>query len=87
MQGIEFETDQSPVVEYQNTTQKRSGMMRLLGKLGIDDPILANFVLLGLAAIFFGVAIFLYAGILVEPKKDWSLDAKVLQQRAQQYVR
>lgn len=73
MQGIEFETDQSsptPSSPLQPSPQKQAGMVRLLLNLGIADANTANFILLGIAAIFFGVAIFLYAGILGEPQID-----------------
>lgn len=71
MQGIEFEEDKS----YQNFTAEQqasalrpSTMVRLLLKLGIPDPAVANYILLGVAGIFFGITIFLYAGIFAEQK-------------------
>lgn len=78
MEGIEFETDQGSTTTY-STTPKQSGMLKLLGKVGINDATTASFILLGITAALFGVAIFLYAGILGEPAKDWSLDARAIQ--------
>ncbi len=53
-------------------------MMRLLASVGVADSATANYILLGVAAIFFGITIFLYAGVFAEPVKDWSLDARAL---------
>jgi len=47
-------------------------------RIGFADNATANLVLLSFAALLFGTAIFLYAEILVEPEKDWSLDARAI---------
>ncbi|MFZ2303539.1 MAG: hypothetical protein WAV98_01970 [Minisyncoccia bacterium] len=91
MQGIEFEEDK----DYQgllraktlaNTTSKQGFIMKFMEKIGFVDKTTANFVLLGLVAILFGITIFLYAEILTEPAKDWSLDARAIQE-SQKYQR
>jgi hypothetical protein len=67
MQGIEFEEDSSFSRLSPRASQIPSGkpsfMLRALKKVGVIDKTTANFILLGVAVIFFGVAIFLYAGI------------------------
>lgn len=90
MQGIEFEDSKDfqglKVREVPHAVEKQSFMMGLLEKAGVEDKTTANFILLSIAAIGFGIATFLYAGILTEPAKDWSLDAKaaMMAQKMQQ---
>lgn len=84
MEGIQFEEDR----EYsglkgravQGSAEKQSFMMWLLEKAGVEDKTTANFALLGVAVVLFGITLFLYAGIFAEPKKDLSLDAKIRMQ-------
>jgi hypothetical protein len=64
MEGIEFDIDESQNTK--NTSQhqkKQSFLFRLLAKIGVVDPTVANFIMIGAAAFFFGIAIFIYAGI------------------------
>ena len=72
MQGIEFEEDRNYQIntgaDRQTATSRPSSIMKMVFKMGVSDPATVNYILLGLAAIFFGVAIFLYAGILGETK-------------------
>lgn len=90
MQGIEFEEDRSfsgpSKTASQVPAEKPSLVMGLLEKMGIADKTTANFILLSVAAIFFGITIFLYSGILAKPEKDWSLDARAILE-AQKYQR
>ena len=82
MQGIEFETDQTSRVastSHYVTPKKESMMVRLLAKVGIEDTITANFVLLGIVGLMFGITIFLYAGILGESKIDRAAEARAIQ--------
>lgn len=82
MQDIEFETDKNYLGGTYSQggadSPQKSAMAQWLTKLGVTDPSLANYILVGVAGIFFGVTIFLYAGALSEPEKDWSLDARVI---------
>lgn len=81
MQGIDFEDDRNfSGISSQIPTQREGSslLMGLLAKVGVVDKTTANFILLGVAAIGFGVTIFLYAGALVEKEKDWSLEARVI---------
>ncbi|KKS58516.1 MAG: hypothetical protein UV24_C0021G0012 [Candidatus Nomurabacteria bacterium GW2011_GWA2_42_41] len=39
-------------------------MKSILSKVGISDPMTANYVLIGIAVVFFGITIFMYAGLL-----------------------
>lgn len=89
MQGIEFETDQSFSPGASTTPgTKKTIFGRLLMNVGITDQATANYVLLGIAAIFFGVSIFIYAGILREPEKDWSLDTRAaIEMQQAQYLK
>lgn len=68
MQGIEFEEDknyQGLKAQASSTPGAKGGfIISLLAKAGIKDKSIANLILLGTAAIFFGIAIYLYAGIL-----------------------
>lgn len=90
MQGIEFEEDK----DYQglkaktiaNAPAKQGFIMKTMERIGFADKSTANLVLLGLVALLFGTAIFLYAGILTEPARDWSLDARAILE-AQKYQR
>jgi len=63
MQGIEFETDQISNKYTIGVMMKQSWMVKLLEKAGVTDKATANFVLLGLAIIFFCITIILYAGV------------------------
>ena len=84
MQGIEFEDDGNYNGLQTRASQvpvgKPSFMMRLLAKAGIIDKTTANLILLGLALIFFGITIFLYASALSVPQKNWALDAKAIKE-------
>lgn len=85
MQNIEFETDKSyPAGAYTSGEVAREPMMvRWLAKVGITDTSLANYILIGVAGIFLGVTVFLYANVLSEPAKDWSLDARIIMEMQQ----
>ncbi len=80
MQGMEFETDQiNRASQSQYSTEKREPtMVRWLIKLGINDPATANFILLGIAGIFIGITIFMYAGIFAEPERDLEAEARAI---------
>lgn len=67
MQGIEFEDNRdfsgiSTKVSVQS--MKPSLMMKLLAKIGIADKTTANYILLAIAIVGFGLTIFLYADLL-----------------------
>lgn len=68
MQGIEFEEDKNyqglKAKTFSSPSRSKSAMMELLEKAGITDKATANLILLGITAFFFGITIFLYAGIL-----------------------
>lgn len=70
MQGIEFEEDRNfsglSTQAQQRPAPKQSLIMGLVAKMGITDTATANYILLGVAMLFFGIAIFLYAGVLGE---------------------
>lgn len=66
MQGIEFETEQSPSSKSSQREAKQSFMVRFLMKLGVPDVVTANYILLGIATLFFGIAIFLSRGMFRE---------------------
>lgn len=70
MQNIEFETDQSSLasIKKYGVTPKQSKMVQLLEKLGVTNPVTANYILLGIAVILFGITIFMYRGIFGEQK-------------------
>lgn len=62
MQNIEFEEENS--YQIKDVIAKQSFMKSLLSKAGISDPMTANYVLLGIAVVLFGITIFMYAGLL-----------------------
>lgn len=62
MQNIEFEEENS--YQIKDVIAKQSLMKSILSKVGISDPMTANYVLLGVAVVLFGVTIFMYAGLL-----------------------
>lgn len=70
MQGIEFEEGNNlhslKAKTLSTPVAKQGFLMGLVEKTGIADKTTANFILLGIAMIFFGITIFLYAGILGE---------------------
>lgn len=70
MEGIEFEDDKNQSVlseiNSQATVRKPSFMIKLLEKVGVTGKATANFVLLGITVIFFGIAFFIYSGLLNE---------------------
>lgn len=64
MEGIEFDIDENQNTKNTSRKQKKQPFLfRLLAKIGIVDSTVANFVLIGVAAFFFGIALFIYAGI------------------------
>ncbi len=67
MQGIEFEEDKDfsglKAKAIEPTVTRQGFIMKFLEKGGISDKTTGNFILLGISMIFFGVAIFLYAGL------------------------
>ena len=87
MQGIEFEEEKSfntpPIVHSKEPTGRPSLILGLLIKIGVSDRTTANIILLGIALVFFGITIFLYAGILGNsmPSKQ-SADQIAVQARA-----
>lgn len=68
MQGIEFEEDKNyqglKTQTLSTPVAKKGFLLKLLEKAGITDKSTANLILLSIAAIFFGITIYLYAGIL-----------------------
>lgn len=62
MQNIEFEEENS--YQIKDVIVKQSFMKSILSKVGISEPMTANYVLLGVAVVLFGVTIFMYAGLL-----------------------
>lgn len=62
MQDIEFEEENS--YQIKDVVAKQSFMKSILSKVGVSDPATANYVLLGVAVVFFGITIFMYAGLL-----------------------
>ncbi len=75
MQGMEFETD-----NYASTSSEERTpiMLRWLSMIGINDTATANFILISITAIFFGITIFTYAGALAEPKVDRAAEARAI---------
>lgn len=69
MEGIEFDVDGNQGLKNSpsniiDVKKRNSFLVGLLVKIGVDDPAIANFILVGIAGLFLGVAVFLYAGIL-----------------------
>lgn len=68
MLGIEFEEDKDiqgfKTSTGSSSTEKPSIAMKLIEKAGVTDKMTANFILLGIAIIFFGISIYLYSGLL-----------------------
>ncbi len=64
MQGIEFDLNNGNGMQpVPHPTKKGfSPFLSLLKKFGIDDPAVANIVLVCFSAVLFGVALFIYAG-------------------------
>ena len=78
MEGVEFDIDNTQTQQHleakaEQTRLKRSPLYALLGKIGVTDPTAASVILLGVAALFFGVAIFIYAGV-VSNKASTTID-------------
>ena len=82
MQGIEFEEDKVyqglKTKTFEVPVAKQGFIMKLMERIGFADKSTANLVLLAITAILFGAAIFLYAGVLTQPAKNWSLDARAI---------
>lgn len=74
MQGIEFEEDKDyqglKAKTFATPVAKQGFIMKQLERMGIADKATANFILLGVAMVLFGVTIFLYAGILSDGAKS-----------------
>ncbi len=58
MEGIEFNNDASPQRIY--TEERQPTMIRLVMKLGISDPMKANYILLVLSFTLIVVSVFLF---------------------------
>lgn len=65
MNDIEFDTDKNYSLNaYTSQGVTRDPVMiRFLMKLGVPDATLAGYILIGIIVIFFGITIFLYAGV------------------------
>lgn len=69
MENIKFEVDQSPRMNL--STTKESALAKWIVKLGITDNITtANYILVGITALFIGITIFIYARILFSNPKQ-----------------
>lgn len=70
MGDIEFDLDNNQGLKNSSSNveaqAKRSFLVGLLAKMGIADPAIANFILVGVAGLFLGIAVFIYAGVLGE---------------------
>ena len=71
MEGIEFDLDNNQGLKSSSSaagaaSPRHSFLISLLAKMGVTDPTVANIILIGTAGLFFGIAIFMYAGILGE---------------------
>lgn len=60
---------------------KTSFLLGFLTSIGITDPALANIILLGIAGLFFGVAIFISAGSTEKKSAALSADQVAAQMR------
>ncbi len=78
MQGIEFEVDEASSTGVQYTEKKKSTMVGFLARIGVSDATTANIMLLAVAAILFGITIFIYAGVLVKPERDLRAEARAI---------
>lgn len=67
MNGIEFEENkiyQTKKTPTNKLIPSESGVfMHTLFKIGVTDQNTANYILLGVAAIFFGITIYIYSGL------------------------
>lgn len=74
MQGIEFEAEKDDTAssssQHREPFQRSSMMTQWLMRLGIVDVATANYILLGIAGLFFGIAVFIYAGMIGKPSID-----------------
>lgn len=83
MQGIEFEDDNNYTLNQtagagEGAEHKASPLLRMVFKLGVTDIAIANYILIGVAVIIFGITIFIYADILSGVKYDPTLDSKAI---------
>ena len=53
-------------------------MIRWLANFGVIDSTVANYILIGTAAIFIGVSLFIYAGLVSEPAKNPVLEKQAM---------
>jgi hypothetical protein len=59
MEGIEFENDRY-AQQRREVVTKESGMVRLMMKFGAPNAKIANLILLGSAALFLAVSLYLF---------------------------
>lgn len=74
MQGIEFEVDEesrkSKDANRKPPAIKKTGpLVRMIMRSGVENPLIADLILLGVSAAFFGATIYLYSNLLGKPKK------------------
>lgn len=83
MEGVEFEEQTGYSRPSSNgsydSNERKSFFFKLFEKIGVVDKTTVNLILLALMAIFFGITIFLYAGILAGNKYDPVLEAQAIQ--------
>lgn len=65
MEGIEFDLGDKEMLTKVEQSQKRSSFLgNTLMQLGVSDPAIANLILACVAALFLGIALFIYAGAM-----------------------
>ena len=64
MEGIEFDLGDKELLTKVAQTKKAPLLGNFLMQLGVTDPAVANLILACVAALFFGIALFIYAGTM-----------------------
>lgn len=67
MENIQFEADNAARATYA-TAPKKSAMVKMVMKLGIQDEAVANYILVGVSVALLAFTFYMYSGMFSSPE-------------------